>query len=863
MSVLVQRSFSGGEIAPSLYARVDTVKYSTGLRTCRNFFIMRHGGASNRAATTFIGEVKNSAKTVRLIPFIFNNDQTYVLEFGDLYMRVIRNGAQQTLAAQAITNITNASPAVLTYSGADTYSNGDEVYLSGVVGNMANFVNNRNFKVVNVSTVANTFELDYMDGTNVDSTGFGSYTSGGTIEEVYTIVTPYVEADLAELQFVQSADVVTLVHPNYAPMDLSRLGHTSWTLAATSFNPIQQGPNITSITGTAGAIPFTYKVSAINQDNFEESIPSSLTSAGLTEASTANPHTITWTAASGANEYNVYKELNGVPGFIGVAIGTTFVNTGISPDTTNTPPTERDVFDSTNNYPSTVTYFQQRRMFANTNNDPEKVWASRSGHFTNFTTSAPLQDDDSITFSLAGRQVNEVKHLIDVGNLLSLTSGGEWSINGNSAGILTPTDINPKQYSYNGASSIYPLVIGGNALYIQSRGSIVRDLSFDYQSDGYRGSDLTIYSAHLFDGYTIFDWAYQQIPHSIVWMARGDGTLIGLTYVREQQMIAWHRHDFDGYVENVCSVPEGDEDAVYLVINRTVDEREVRYIERMATRRVDDIVNYRGMDCSLSYDGRNTNDSHTMTLSGSGWLYTDTLTLTSSTAFFKSSDIGNQIFLYGDDSTLIRFTINGFTSTTVVTGKPHKTVPINMRATAMNAWTRAVDEVTGLWHLEGKAVSVYGDSFVVASPNNESYDVRTVADGKILLDKPYGVIHIGLPITADIETLDIDMPQGETLSDKKKLINKVVLYLEKSRGGWMGGQPPDDDSVDPLQNLVEIKVRETENYDEPVRLLTETIDVNILSQWNSNGRIFIRQVDPLPISILAVAPAGLIPIRGG
>lgn len=860
MSSVIQRSFAGGEIAPSLYARTDTAKYATGARTIRNFLVMRHGGAASRPGTTFIGEVNDSTKTVRLLPFEFNDSQTYVLEFGDLYMRVIRDGSYQSDLSLTITGISNASPGVVTYTGTDP-SNGEEVYISGVVGNMANYINGRNFKIANVNSGANTFELQNMAGVNVDTSSWGTYTSGGTAARIYTITTPYVEADLSTLQIAQSADVITIAHPNYAPRELSRTGHTSWTLATITFAPSISAPASPSNTGAGGSTT-EWVVTAIASETFEESLQSVTTGSSATPSS-ATPITVSWSAVTGAGEYNVYKKKNGIYGFIGTAGSTSFVDNGITADTTDTPPTARNPFGSTDNYPSTVTYIQQRRAFANTNNDPETVWTSRVGQYANFTVSNPLQDDDAVTFTLAGRKVNEVRHLLDIGTFIVLTSGGEYQIPGNSNGALVPGEVNPKGQTYQGASEVSPIIIGGSVIFVQARGTVVRDLGFDYQTDGYRGNDLTIFSTHLFDGYMITDWAYQQIPHSIVWAVRDDGTLLGLTYVKDQQMVAWHRHDFDGTVEQVCVVPEGDEDALYLVIKRTIDGHTKRYVERMETRLIDDIVDYVGMDCALSYDGRNTSDSHSMTLSGSGWTYTDTLTLTSSTSFFSASDVDNEIHLVGSDGTIIRFHIDGYTSGTVVTGRPHKTVPASMQATAITDWTRAVDEITGLWHLEGQDVSVFADGFVVGSPNNQAYTTITVTNGVATLNRAFGVVHVGLPITADIETLDIDTPQGQTIADRDKLVTGVSMYVENSRGAWAGTQPPSDDDDDPLEGLYEVKQRESEPYDDPVDLATEVIEINLESRWNSNGRVFIRQVDPVPLTVLSIVPNGNFPFSGG
>jgi hypothetical protein len=949
VSTITQRSFAAGEISPSNYAHVDFVKYATGLRSCRNFTVMRHGGAQNRPGFKWVCEVKDSSKQVRLIPFVFNADQTYILEFGDQYMRVIQDGALLTLTSQNINGITNANPCVVTYVGSDTYANGDEIYISGIVGAIGNYLNGRYFKVANVNAGANTFELQYKDGTNVNSTSFGSYTSGGTVAEVYEITTPYQEADLNDIQFVQSADIITLVHPSYAPRELSRTGNTSWTLSTISFGPTIARPAVTSVTGSAGSTIYRYRVTAIDADTGEESY-ASYTSAlktitGATQANpvviTANSHgfttgdeiyiegvggmtqlngrtfyvttltantfslqgedgtgytaytsggdarllafrhlgaatlsssvsnTINFLTASGAKEYNVYKALNGIYGFIGVAFkedsatAGAFVDTGYPPDTTDTPPFEREIFNGANEYPSAVGYYQQRRVFANTNEETETVYMSRSGLPKNFTVSSPSQDDDAVTFTLTGRQVNEVRHVVDAGAMIALTSGGEHAIEGDASGVVKPSAVNNKQYGYNGSATLPPIVVGGTVIYVQARGSLVRDLDFSYEADGYRGNELTIFSSHLVDGYTVQDWSFQQIPQSVVWMVRDDGSMLGLTYLKEQQLIGWHRHDTDGTIERVCSVPEGQEDTPYVVVKRTINGTTKRYIERMVQRRIEDIEDAIFMDAAITYDGRNTNNSHTMTLSGgTNWTYDETLTLTSSTGYFSSSYVGKQIHLTGSDGTLIRFTINAYTSGTVVTGKANKTVPVSMRSVAISNWALATATLNGLWHLEGETVSVFGDAYVVASPNNETYDTVTVTNGAVTLSDAYAVIHVGLPYTSDIETLNIDTPQGETVSDKLMIVQKVSMFVEKTRGGFVGPEPPSDDTVDPLQGLAEIEPGAEANFDDPPPLRTEVVEQDLSSSWNSNGRVFIRQVDPLPMTILSIMPSGRFPFRG-
>lgn len=825
MATFSQRSFAGGELSPSLQSRVDVVKYSTGLKTCRNMFVKHSSGVTSRPGTEYICTVKDSTKEVRLIPFIFNIDQTYMLEFGDQYVRFIRNGVQLTVSGVAAWDIGTG------------YVIGDLVENGGV----------------NYYCIA-----DSTGDTPPDATYWYPLT-----DDIYEIPSQYVEADLATINYIQSGDVITLTHKSYPVTELSRSGHTTWKFDDAIFEPEIATPENLAVDGSAGTT-FQWKVTAIEDETFEESVPTAAVGS-TSNGSTGSPRTLTWDAVTGAQEYNVYKEYNGVYGFIGVAGSNEFKDDGIEPDTTDSPPINRTPFDSADNYPATSVYFQQRLGFAQTNNDPEKCWFTKSGSFQNMTTSAPTQDDDAIIFNLPGRRINAIEQLIDLGNLIALTSGAEILIQGDSAGILRPGEINPKTESYNGSRSLRPLLLNDNAIYVQTRGTVVRDLYSTIDTNGeigYKGSDLTIFATHLFEGYTIDDWDYAQMPYSIIWCIRSDGELLGLTYLREHQIWAWHHHDTDGTFERVCVIPEDENDNPYYVVKRTIDGSDVKYIERSTTSYIKDdadLVDHLSVDSGLSFDGRNTG-STTMTLTGSGWTYQDTLTLTASASFFASGDVGNQIYLRDADDDLVRCRITAYTSDTEVSVKPSKTVPTSLQAVAVTDWDKAVDELSGLDHLKGKDVSIIADGFVVSSPHNSQYDTLTVsAGGTLTLPKPYVVIHVGLPIVCDIETLNIDMSQTETIADKKKFISKLTMMIEKTRGIWAGNSEPADNG---LTGLEEYKARDLEGYESPILLKTGTISIQLRPEWNSNGRIFVRQVDPLPMTISAVMPAGLLPFKG-
>ena len=295
MASFIQPSFAKGELGPALYGRVDTAAYQVALRTARNLVIHSHGGASNRAGLQFIAPVKDHDNRPVLLDFQFKATDTYVLEFGNLYMRVIRNDAQVLEAAKTITGATSADPVVITATS-HGYSDGDTVYITDV-GGMTE-INNRWFIVANKAT--HTFELTdpYDGGSDIDGSGYTTYTSGGSSGKVYELVTPYAQADLPELNWTQSADVMTIVHSEYTIRELSRTDHNAWTLTEPTFAPSITAPAGVAVTvnGANNGVYWKYKITAIKQETFEESL-AGRNGTGLTvvSATAADPVVVTLT----------------------------------------------------------------------------------------------------------------------------------------------------------------------------------------------------------------------------------------------------------------------------------------------------------------------------------------------------------------------------------------------------------------------------------------------------------------------------------------------------------------------------------------------------------------------------------------
>lgn len=323
----------------------------------------------------------------------------------------------------------------------------------------------------------------------------------------------------------------------------------------------------------------------------------------------ANRNTISWPTVAGALRYQVYKYSNGLWGFIGATTELSFVDNFITADTTKTPPIQDDPFSSANNYPNAVGYFGGRRWFGGTLTKLQNMWATRSGTESNMSYSIPSRDDDRISFKMSAKQSQAVQHIVPLQNLIVLTTSSEWVIDSSTGGVLTPSSISPSPKSAIGASSAIPILTGPTVLFGQNRGGRIREFAFAGDiNGGYKSNDISVMAPHYFDQYTITQMAFTRAPYPIAWFVRSDGMLLGLTYLPDQQVLAWHSHSLqNGTVESVCVVPEGNEDVLYIIAKRTINGRTVRYIERMHTRIFATLADTFFVDAGVSYSGAAAN----------------------------------------------------------------------------------------------------------------------------------------------------------------------------------------------------------------------------------------------------------------
>lgn len=587
---------------------------------------------------------------------------------------------------------------------------------------------------------------------------FRFHTMGATLLSAgspYEITNPYAEADLFDIHFVQSADVLTLVHPNYAPRELRRLGATNWQLSTIAFTPSIASPAAPTVTQSgASAVKYTYYyvVTAVDADGVSESSASSEGSVGANLFETGCTVTISWSAVTGASRYNVYKKQGGLYGYIGQTGGLSIVDDNIAPDLSKTPPTYDNVFQAAGDYPGAVSYFEQRRAFAGTINKPQNIWMTKSGTESNMSSALPIKDDDRIAFRVAAREANTIRHIVPLTQLLLLTGAAEWRVTSVNSDAITPTTISVRPQSYVGASNVQPAIINNTLIYGAARGGHVRELAYNWQANGFITGDLSLRAPHLFDTYDIIDMTYAKAPMPLVWFISTSGKLLGLTYVPEQQIGAWHWHDTDGTFESCAVVAEGGEDRLYVVVSRTVNGASVRYVERLGSRQFVDPADAFFVDAGSTYSGA------------------------------------------------------------------------------------AATTITGLSHLEGKVVNILADGAV--------HPQRTVSGGSITLDNPASKVQVGLPITADLQTLPVAAQiDGSFGQGRMKNVNKAWLRVYRSSGILVG---PDS------SQLTEAKQRTTEPYGSPPALKSEEIPVMVTPSWSDSGQVFVRQSDPLPLTIVSL-----------
>jgi len=610
MPQIIQRSFTSGEIAPALQSRADLTKYATGLHLCENFFVRAQGGVYSRPGLRFIGELADSSRVGRLIPFSFNTEQTYMLVFEHLKVRVIKDGGLV---------LAGGGPAI--FELATPYTEEQLPRLGFTQNADVMTLVHPSHDPMNLNRLADdNWSLTTIDySTTVTAPVF----SAGSVIKTVTGITQtnpavvtavahgFVTGNLILINSVvgmtevngRSFIITVLTNDTFELNGEDATAHTPYTSGGTA----ERQNGATTIGSGFGDFSKTYAyvVTAVDAAG-TESLASTEVSVTTGSLSQTGGIRLTWGVVAEAEYYRVYKDPSvgtGIYGWVGDSNNNSFDDYNIAPITSDAPPQDRQPFAGVDNKPSTVTYYQQRQVFANTNNEPQATFTTQVNNFNSLRTSNPARDDDAVTFTIAAQQVNEIRHLLPLDSLILLTSGGEWIMTEGQDRVLTPSTIGVRIQSYNGCSIVPPVVINSTALFLQEKGARLRDLGYEFSSDKYTGNDLSLMAEHLFEDKQITAMAYAAEPYSIVWCVRDDGVLLGLTYQREHQVWGWHQHSTQGEFESVASINEDDRDAVYVIVKRNVNGSDVRYVERLEKRESKIAANCFYVDSGLTYEG--------------------------------------------------------------------------------------------------------------------------------------------------------------------------------------------------------------------------------------------------------------------
>ena len=721
-------NFTAGELSPRLDGRNDLSKYPAGCKTLENIVIYPHGAAARRPGTQFIAEVKTSSAKTRLIPFEFSTTQTYILEFGNQYMRVYKDKGQ--------------------------------VLSSGVA---------------------------------------------------FEISTPYLTAELFDIKFAQSADVMYITHPSHATRKLSRTGHTAWTLTTVDFT---NGPYLDTNTSTT-------------------TITASASTVGTGRTFTASASTFVSTDVGRLIRFRDGHAK--VTGFTSATVVTVeiLVDTGSASASTDW---SLGAFSDTTGHPSCVTFFEQRLVFAATLNNPQTIYFSKSGDYENMDANigGTVADDDAIVYTIASNQVNAIRFLSPTRTLIIGTAGGEFAVyGGGDNDAITPTNIIIKKQSNYGGANVDAVPVANATLFLQRAKRKIRELAYNFDVDGYVAPDLTILAEHITQG-GITQMAYQEEPLSIIYAVREDGELVAVTYQRDQQVVAWHRHIFGGsfgtgnaVCESVAVIPTDlDEYEVYVIIKRTINGATKRYVEVLNTFDFTETDNtsFNYLDSQLNYDGVST------TLNGDISNSATTITLTDASSFNSAGKIkiNKEIIKYtGKSSNDLTGCTRGENLTTAAAHTSGDTVD------------QVVETLSGLSHLEGQTVSILADG--------ATHPTKTVSSGAINLDRAAKKVKVGLAYTSLLQTMRIDAgSQNGTSQGKTKRIYEITLRLFETVGVEVG---PD------LNHMERIPFRSSANpMNEGIAPFTGDKEVEFRGNYDTDGFIVIRQTQPLPLTVLSVYP---------
>jgi len=837
---------SGGEISPKYWGRHDLQIFYKGLRRARNFITESAGGAFFRPGFYYGNGTRNNLQAW-LTEFRFTDSTSFAMEFTTNAIRFYRNDGQVRFASQAISGISKANPAVVTYVGADTYVNGDRVVISGVVGMVQ--VNNIEFTVAGLDAVANTFQLS-----GINSTAYTAYGSGGIVEKIMEITTTYAAADIPQLKMAQEKNVLYIAHPNYNPKKLTYTSPTSWAFA--DHSPTRKSRNNAQV------------ISAVSLAN-----PGVVTYTG--SDSFANGDTVFISSAAGMTEINdrdyTVAGLN--------AVANTFQLSGV--DTTGYAAytgggivrkvvTTAAPFLSAGEFPGAVGFYERRLYYAGSTNKPNTVYGSASGKLDDFTLQInPIEtpeDDEGIEYAVFGATLIEWLRstekflVIGANNDILLASGGIDD-------VITPSSISIRPTNSYGSADVTAIGRGSKLYYLQTDAETLRSFQYSFEQDQYVPINRNEVAPHITEsGIAQFD--YLEATTEILWGVRNDGKLAGMTVSATEDVSGWHLHTTAGKFKSACTlVRKGKDSQLWACVERTVNG-----VPRYSIEFQTDLVGYPFTEdfftnssaadntrwLNMIYEAQKDSvflDS-ALTYNGAA-LSTQTLTpaavsgasvvFTAGGAIFDAAMIGRQLIrksITGDEKGLAQIT--AFTNTTTVTCEILEAFN-STSAIPAGQWILSANTVQGVNHLEGLTVSVVADGA-------QHPDV-VVTNGVVTLNRQAGVFHVGLSYSGEIETNELEGGGTNGVAQTKvKSLQQVGVRFLNSLYAKFGSNRYRMNQIEGRTASMRMDRPPVPFTGDGVYKYTNDISGERQAGWTRNKRIVILQDLPFPCYIQLIVP---------
>ena len=628
----IQSNFNAGELSPPLGGHIDLDRYANGVRTMLNAIPQIEGGARRRFGTRQIASSKSTG-TTRLVPFVFSKSQAFVLEMGDQYVRFYSKDGQ---IQQSGTPIEVATPWTADQVFEIEYAQGSDTMF---IAHPSTPIK----RLVRILQTAWTISEAPFDPGPIDEIGKRingpltlSGTAAGATVDVFSAAGGLIASDVgrniaagpgvAEIIGVASATNATALIK--ASFDSTTYAANAWrvdqspkvAITPSAANPVNGAITLTadgpplgvqsvSLTGTTMTVTMQ---APHNLNTGDTVVLSGFESAGLdgqyvvtgVPSSVNIIFTFNGTLLVGgklgtvyhfgvgtawrAEDVGSYVEINGglvrLSGWDGAGVKAYGIIVRALSATITAPADswslKSAMWNDVDGYPRAISIFQQRLYAAGSSGFPQRVWASGTGLYYDYTPGT--NDADSFSYDVASDQVNQVVHLASSRILTVLTQGEEFTINGGSGSAITPTNINVQSQSIYGAAQPRPVRVGNEMVYTQRASKKLRSMAYDFNTDSFRSVNLTRLAAHI-TGPGIVDTAFQAEPTPVVWLVRADGVLVSMTYDRDENVIGFARHTTDGLFKSVCCIPGDDGDILFALVQRTINGATVQYVERMDT----------------------------------------------------------------------------------------------------------------------------------------------------------------------------------------------------------------------------------------------------------------------------------------